>query len=109
MVRDNPRLAKERYGHPAESLEKATMPIDLLERLESHIKLEPADPVEEVQLSKDQKVRFGTALINETMTRLKEFLMCRVATFAWSPKDVTGLDPTLITHKLSVDKAVKLV
>ena len=46
VVRGNPRLAKEYYGRLVKSLEKATMPIDLLEKQESHIKLEPANLVE---------------------------------------------------------------
>lgn len=32
-----------------------------------------------------------------------------MTTFAWYPKDVTGLDPILITHKLSIDKSIKSV
>lgn len=32
-----------------------------------------------------------------------------MTTFAWYSEDVTGLDPTLITHKLSIDKLIKSV
>ncbi|KAG8635625.1 hypothetical protein MANES_16G049870v8 [Manihot esculenta] len=74
MVRGNPRLAKDSHGHRAKSLGKSTMPIDLLEKSESHIKLKPVDPVEKVQLSKEQKVRFSTALTSETKTHLIELL-----------------------------------
>lgn len=38
------------------------MPIDLLEKPKSHIKLESIDPVEKVVLKANKKVRFGTTL-----------------------------------------------
>ncbi|XP_021600715.1 uncharacterized protein LOC110606273 [Manihot esculenta] len=45
VVQGNPRLAKECYEHLIKSLGKATTPIELLEKSESHMKPEPADPV----------------------------------------------------------------
>ncbi|KAG8650351.1 hypothetical protein MANES_07G030402v8 [Manihot esculenta] len=36
-----------------------------MEKLESHIKPKPADPIEEVRVGKEQKVQLGTMLIRE--------------------------------------------
>ena len=49
VVQSNLRLTKEGYEHPTKSLKKVTMAIDLLKKPESHVKLEPIDPIEDVQ------------------------------------------------------------
>lgn len=58
------------------------MPISLLEKPDFHIKSEPVDVVEEVQLGIDKKLRFEIALNGKIMNRLIELLKCRVTTFA---------------------------
>lgn len=72
------KLAQECYRHSTKSLEKTTIPIDLLEKPDSHAKLESANPLKEVLLEIDKK-----------------------------KKDITGVNPTLITHKLSIDDSFK--
>lgn len=47
IVQPNQKSTQECYRDPTESLEKVTIPINLLEKPNSHIKLESIDPVEE--------------------------------------------------------------
>lgn len=81
VVWDSPKSAKKDCEYPTKSLKKATMSIGLLEKLESHIKLESANSIEEIQIVKEQKVQFGTTLTKETKVHLIELLKNRVTTF----------------------------
>lgn len=65
---------QRRLNTPSKKSKKATIPIDLLEKLKSHVKPEPIDPVKEIQIGKDQKVRFDTALTGKTKIHLVELL-----------------------------------
>lgn len=85
------------------------MSIDLLEKPDSHSKLELVDPAEEVTLEANKRVHFETALNNTVKEKLVNLLKHRITTFAWNIEDVTCVDPTIITHKLSKDDSVKSV
>lgn len=83
VIRGNPKMAKECYKHKKKKPQKSNNALRLTgKKLESHIKSEPIDPIEKVKLDKDQKVRFGTALIRETKNSLIKLLKYQVITFA---------------------------
>lgn len=64
------------------------MPIELLVKLESHTKLEPANLVEEITLEVDKKVCFDTTLNNVIKEELVNILKCKIITFAWHLEEV---------------------
>lgn len=55
VVRDSQKLAHECYKHSTKSFRKETISINLLEKLDSHMKAELEDPIEEVQLETDKR------------------------------------------------------
>lgn len=54
-------------------------------------------------------VHVRRALSEEFKHHLKELLMVYRDSFAWTHVDMSGIDPKVITHKLSVDPLAKLV
>lgn len=50
-----------------------------------------------------EKVRLGTTLEANLSRRLKEFLRRHVNCFAWSHRDMVGVDPDIASHHLQVD------
>lgn len=63
--------------------------------------------MDEVLLEVDKKVCFGTALNSIVKDDWVNLLKRRMANFVWYQEDVTGVDPILIIHKLSIDGSVK--
>ena len=51
----------------------------------------------------DHKVQIGARLCLELRLALIEFLKQHHDCFAWSHKDMTGIDPDVAVHKLQVD------
>lgn len=68
------------------------MSIDLLEKPDSHSKLELTDPMEEV-LEEDKKVHSGIAINNMGKEEQVNLLKRRITTFIWYLEDVIGVDP----------------
>lgn len=69
----------------------------------------PANSMEEILLKVDKKVRFRIILSSVVKDNLVNLLKRRMTTFVWYLEDVTGVDPTLIIHKLSIDESIKPV
>src|ERR1044072_1224210 len=69
-----------------------------------------AQPVEETKPimidATGWQLRIGTQLNPEGESSLAALLISNQEVFAWSTGDITGLDPTLICHKLSVNTNV---
>lgn len=85
------------------------LPIDLLKKSKQTISLEPVDEVTIVQLEEGKKVRMGSIIEGKNRDKVLKTLKSRISTFAWKIKDITGVDPIIITHKLSVDPFAKMV
>ena len=65
-------------------------------------KPEPVEDLEDIKLNDNQeyKTRIGTTLDPELVTFLRE----NKDIFAWSPSDIPGISPDVITHQLRINK-----
>ncbi|CAL9011062.1 unnamed protein product [Prunus brigantina] len=74
-----------------------------------------AEPVEELELVTldedipDRQVRIGTSLSQELRSDLVAFLRLNSEVFAWSYNDMPGISPNIISHRLSINPAVRPV
>jgi hypothetical protein len=55
----------------------------------------------------DQTVVIGSGLSADEEANLVQFLQKNKDVFAWSAKDLTGVDRSFIEHKLNIDPSVK--
>jgi hypothetical protein len=55
----------------------------------------------------DQTVVIGSDLSADEDANLVQFLQKNKDVFAWSAKDLTGVDRSFIEHKLNIDPSVK--
>ena len=54
-------------------------------------------------------VTIGAEISFAIKNELVQFLEQNTKTFAWSIEDMTGIDPTIVTHELNVDSTYKPV
>ncbi|CAL2237942.1 unnamed protein product [Prunus armeniaca] len=72
-----------------------------------------AEPVEDLELVTldenipDRQVRIGTSLSQELRSDLVAFLRLNSEVFAWSYNDMPGISPEIISHRLSINLAVR--
>jgi hypothetical protein len=60
--------------------------------------------LEEVPIKKsNRKVKVGSQLNGELKTQLMAFLHNNIDVFVWSYEDMSGIDPSIMVHKLNVD------
>ncbi|RDX77432.1 hypothetical protein CR513_42447, partial [Mucuna pruriens] len=71
----------------------------------------PAEDVKSVQigLSASHVTKVGTTLSCEEEEQLVGFLKQNVDVFAWTPQDMPGIDPSFMSHHLSVGKGARPV
>ena len=70
---------------------------------EEESKVEALETIALVEDGPTKMIRIGTMLSPEMRTRLIEFLKENLDVFAWSHKDMLGISPKIIQHKLNVD------
>jgi len=74
------------------------------------IRVEPKEETQRVPLIGEDKVtRIGTSLSEEDASQLNHVLQANVDVFTWTAMNMLGIDPAIITHKLSTFKDVKSV
>ena len=71
--------------------------------------MEALETVELVEGEVNKMTKTGTTLSPEMRTRLIRFLKENLDVFAWSHKDMPGIDPEVIQHKLNVNSERKPV
>ena len=84
-----------------------TMSID-----ERRVTTKPMEALEDVPLDKINHKKFtgiGTSMKMKTKQDLVHFLKKSIDVFAWSHKDMSGIDPSVITHRLNVYPSSKPV
>ena len=67
--------------------------------------VEPTEALENISLNEDNPercTRIGVDLEEKTKKGLVHFLRKSIDVFAWSHKDMPGIDPSVITHRLNV-------
>ncbi|CAL8175328.1 unnamed protein product [Prunus armeniaca] len=57
----------------------------------------------------DRQVRIGTSLSQELRSDLVAFLRLNSEVFAWSYNDMPGISPEIISHRLSINPAIRPV
>ena len=72
-------------------------------------KVEALEIVELVEGEVTKMTRIGTTLSSKMKTRLVQFLKENLDVFTWSHKDMPGISPRVIEHKLKVNPEKKLV
>ncbi|KAM1301132.1 hypothetical protein ACFX2H_012212 [Malus domestica] len=73
---------------------------------------QPVEELEKVSISKDypdRMVKIGTTLSPPIRLTLISFLQKNTKVFAWSYKDMSGISPDIICHRLSIDPKTKPV
>ena len=73
---------------------------------------EPTEALEEIPLDEEdpgKSARIGADLEGKIKKGLIYFLRKNIDVFAWSHKDMPGIDPSVITHRLNVHPSFKLV
>ena len=73
---------------------------------------EPTEILEDIPLEEgnlEKFTRIGTSMKEKTKQDLVQFLRENIDVFAWSYKDMPGIDPSVITHRLNVYPSSKPV
>ncbi|PON89085.1 hypothetical protein TorRG33x02_151600 [Trema orientale] len=74
--------------------------------------IEPVEPLRPYRLAPERprrEVHLGSKVIPKQRAKLEHFLIEYKDIFAWSHKDMPGIDPEAIVHKLNVDLDIKPV
>ena len=72
---------------------------------ERRVVAEPTEALENISLDEDnpkKSTRAGADLEEKIKKDLVRFLRENIDVFAWSHKDMSGIDPSVITHRLNV-------
>ena len=72
-------------------------------------KMEALETVELAEGEANKMTKIRTMLCPEMRTRLIQFLKENIDVFAWSHKDMSGIAPKVIQHKLNVNPERKPV
>ena len=104
-VKGDQVLAKEYYQAVLAAKENHTWIIE--EKKED--KVEPLKIMELVKGETAKTTKIGSTLSPEMRTRLVQFLKENLDIFTWSHKDMSGISPRVIEHKLNVDPEKKPV
>ena len=112
MVRGNQRIARECYSTSMKQNTVDNIYINELDmRDEVTTRPAPSEELEPVQLGDqlEHLIYIGSKLAKDIKSSLIRFLERNMEVFSWKQKDMGGVDPTVITHKLNVNPSFKLV
>ena len=112
MVRGDQRVARECYSASMKQKAVDNIYVDELDmRDEVNTRPEPSEEMEPVQLDDDPEhlAYIGSKLAEDLGHLLIHFLKQNKDVFAWKQKDMGGIDPAIITHRLNVSPSFKPV
>ena len=112
MVRGDQRVARECYSTSMKQKAVDSIYVDELDmRDEVNTLLEPSEELEPIQLDDHPKhlAYVGSKLAEDLRSPLIRFLKQNMDVFAWKQEDMGEIDPTIITHRLSVSPSFKPV
>ena len=72
---------------------------------ERRVVVEPTEVLEDIPLDKnnpEKYTRIGASMESKKKQDLVQFLKKSIGVFAWTHKDMLGIDPSIITHCLNV-------
>ncbi|KAL0440224.1 UNVERIFIED_CONTAM: hypothetical protein Slati_2505400 [Sesamum latifolium] len=92
---------------PSSKKGKETVAEGALKEIETPAKVPTEEllNIEVVPGSPDKTTRIGSHLREETKEEIIACLRCNADIFAWTPQDLEGIDPKVITHHLNIDPA----
>ncbi|XP_016173409.1 uncharacterized protein LOC107615905 [Arachis ipaensis] len=69
----------------------------------------PTGELRKIHFNKDpNKYTFvGTAISKDELDAIENFLQANADLFAWTPSDMPGIDPQIISHKLAINPSVQ--
>ena len=112
MVRGDQRVARECYSASMKQKAVDNIYLDELEiRDEVLTRPEPSEELEPVQLDDDPEhlAYIGSQLMEDLKGPLTQFLRQNKDVLAWKQKDMGGIDPIVITHRLNACPSFKPV
>ena len=112
MVRGDQRVARECYSASMKQKSVNSIYVDKLDmRDEVNTLLEPSEELEPIQLDDhlEHLAYVGSKLAEDLRSPFICFLKQNKDIFAWKQEDMGGIDPAIITHKLSVSPSFKPV
>ena len=112
MVRGYQYVARECYSASMKQKAVDSMYVDELDmRDQVNTRTEPSEDLEPIQLDDhlEHLVYIGSKLAEDLRSPLIRFLKHNRDVFAWKQKDMGGIDPAIITHKLSASPSFKPV
>ena len=74
--------------------------------------VEPTEVLEDIPLEEgnpEKFTRIGTSMKEKTKQDLLQLLIEKIDVFAWRYEDMSGIDPSVITHRLNVYPSSKPV
>ncbi|KAL0303107.1 UNVERIFIED_CONTAM: hypothetical protein Sradi_6178800 [Sesamum radiatum] len=75
-------------------------------------KVQPAEELLNIEIipgHPDETTRIGSRMREETKEEIVLCLQRNADIFAWTPQDLEGIDPKVITHYLNIDPSLKIV
>ena len=72
---------------------------------ERRVVAEPTEVLEDIHLDENNPEKFtriGTSMKEKMKQDLVQFLRKSIDVFAWSHEDMSGIDPSVITHRLNM-------
>ena len=112
MVQGDQRMARECYSASMKKKAVDSIYVDELDmRDEVSTRPEPSEELEPIQLDDhpEHLAYVGSKLAEDLRSLLILFLKQNKDVFAWKQEDMGGIDPAIITHKLSVSPSFKPV
>ena len=112
MVRGDQRVAGECYLASMNQKTIDNIYVDELDmRDEVNTRLEPSEELEPIPLDDhpEHLSYVGSKLAEDLRSPLIRFLKQNKDVFVWKQEDMRGIDPAIITHKLSVNPSFKPV
>ena len=112
MVQGDQRVARECYSTLMKQKEVENIYVDELDmRDKVNTRHEPSEDLEPIQLDDHLKhlAYVGSKLAEDLRSLLIRFLKQNKDVFAWKQEDMGGIDPVIITHRLSVSPSFKPV
>ena len=112
MVRGDQRVARECYSASMKKKAVDNIYVDELNmRDEVSTRPEPSEELEPIQLDDhpEHLAYVGSKLVEDLRSLFIRFLKQNKNVFMWKQEDMGGIDPAIITHKLSVSPSFKPV
>ena len=112
MVRGDQRVARECYSASMKQKAIDSIYVDEIDmRDEVSTRPEPSEEMEPIQLDDhpEHLAYVGSKLVEDLRSPLIRFLKQNKDVLAWKQEDMGGIDPAIITHKLSVSPSFKRV